>query len=287
MAQISCMSFNVLACMGRDPNWEHASLRFPGVMRIIQAEMPDLIGIQEACSLFCEGSAHKDYCSFDWREQLIREMPALGYGYVALQEQKDFKLHRQHVTCGLMIFYKKDRFEIREDGCAEFEHDTHRYYQWARLFDRDCGRDILFTNTHFSTNPGVLGQASGVAGEAYRTIEAARLLNFWHNNCDENTALFATGDYNSVPHSLTQQLLRSRQFQPSFLVAEEADERGTYHGAKAAHVLDYCFVNPSAQTVTKYYPITTRFENPTGCKYGGFPSDHRAIMTYCNYKTEE
>ena len=284
MADVSCMGFNVLACSARNSGWELPPQRFPNVMRTIESEMPDLIGVQEACSLFCKDAIHKDYCGFDWREQMICAMANLGYGYVALQEQQDFKLHAQHVTCGLMIFFKKDRFELKEDGCACFEHDPHRYFQWARLADTAYGRDILFTNTHFSTDPHVAGQNwHETAGSGYRTVEAVKLLNFWHENCGENTVLFATGDYNSVPYSTEQVLLRSKQFKPSYMVAQEADERGTMHCKKAAFMLDYCFINPAAQTVTKYYPITTRFENPTGCTFGGYPSDHRAIMTLCNY----
>lgn len=283
MSQISCMSFNVLSCVD-DPNWMLPQDRFPLVMSTIKAEMPDLVGVQEACNLSCKAPETKFCKGFDWCKPLTEAMGELGYEHSILRDQEGFSLERQNIACGLIIFYKKDRFVLNESGCYGYPHDKNRYFQWVKLTDTKFDRNVLFTNTHFSIDITVAGvRYNRVAGDAYRTAEAAMLLNFWHKNCDENTALFATGDYNSVPHSAAQELLRYGVFRPSYMIAEEACERGTCHVSKTAHVIDYCYVNPSAQTVKKYYPVTTLFETEFTCKYQGYPSDHRAIMTYCDY----
>jgi len=291
MADISCMGFNVLSC-GYD-GFELPADRFPYVIRTIKEQNPDLIGVQEACNLSCRDPEEKGCRGFDWCAPLIETMDELGYDYSILRDQEGFLLERQNIACGLIIFYKKDRFVLNESGCYGYPHDKNRYFQWVKLTDTQFDRNVLFTNTHFSIDITVAGvRYNRVAGDAYRTAEAAMLLNFWHKNCDENTALFSTGDYNSVPHSAAQELLRSKQFKPAYMVAQKADERGTVHLSKAASVIDYCYVNPAAQTVTEYYPVTTRYEGNPAFAHNGYPSDHRAIMTYCNYnpiteKTEE
>ena len=290
MADISCMSFNVLSC-GYD-GFELPADRFPNVIRTIREQEPDLIGVQEACNLSCRNPEQKGCRGFDWCAPMIKAMDESGYDYSILRDQEGFRLERQNIACGLIIFYKKDRFELKESGCYGYPHDKNRYYQWVKLLDKKYERNVLFTNTHLSINPRVMGTPNGIAGEAYRAAEAAMLLNFWYQNCDENTVLFATGDYNSVPHSNTQQLLQSGPFKPSYAVALKCMDRGTTHLGKAPHIIDYCYVNPKAQTVAEYYPVTTRYEGNPAFAHNGYPSDHRALMTYCDYnpiveKTEE
>ena len=125
--------------------------------------------------------------------------------------------------------------------------------------------------------------------DGYRIVQAVKLANFWFKNCDERTALFATGDYNSLPHSNAQAMLRSLQFQPSQLLAERSDEYATMNFAKTgSYILDYCYVNPSAQAVREYKVVRTHFYVTEAelrqYPRAGYASDHRAIMTYCDYK---
>ena len=122
-----------------------------------------------------------------------------------------------------------------------------------------------------------------MAGDAYCTVEAVRLLGFWHEHCDEQTALFATGDYNSEPTTPAQTLLRSNRFQPSYLLVEIGDERNTVNWRNDSHIIDYCYVNPTAQKVREYHPILRRFETTGEGARVGYASDHRAIMTWCDY----
>ncbi len=292
MSQVSCMSFNILSCDTHSSGFELPADRFRHVVHTIKDEMPDLIGVQEACNRSCPNPEEKGCRGFDWCEPMIKAMDELGYDYSILRDQEGFKLERQHIGCGLIIFFKKGRFVLNESGCYGYPHDKGRYYQWVKLTDTEYDRNILMTNTHLSIGQRVAGKYNEAAGDAYRAAQACMLLNFWFKTCDENTALFATGDYNSLPHSQAQTFLRSEHFRPSYMIAIDGDERGTCHLSKAAHIIDYCYVNPKAQTVTKYYPVTTRYESDIDCKLAGYPSDHRAIMTFCDYnpiieKTEE
>ena len=283
MSQVSCMSFNILSCDTHDCGFEKPADRIRHVIQTIKEQNTDLLGVQEACNLSCQNPENKRCHGFDWCEPMLNALDELGYGYSILRDQEGFALPRQTIACGLIIFFKKDRFELKESGACPYPHDKGRYYQWAKLLDKEYKKDILFTNTHFSIDQKVVDAHSSVAGGAYRTVEAAMLLNFWAKNCDESTALFATGDYNSTPLSEAQSLLRSKQFKPSYLIAEIPDELGTVNCSKTAHIIDYCYVNPSAQRVLEYHPITTRYESDIDCKLKGYASDHRAIMTYCDY----
>ncbi len=284
MSQVSCMGFNILSCDTHDCGFEKPADRIRHVIRTIKDEMPDLLGVQEACNLSCPKPEEKRCYGFDWCEPLIKAMDELGYDYSILRDQADFKLERQNIACGLIIFFKKGRFVLNESGCYGYPHDKNRYFQWVKLTDTEYDRKILMTNTHFSIGQRMAGKYNEPAGDAFRAAEAVMLLNFWYKHCDENTALFATGDYNSQPQTQAQQFLRSEHFRPSYMIAAEGDERGTCHLSKVACIIDYCYVNPTAQTVTKYYPVTTRYESDVDCKLAGYPSDHRAIMTFVDYK---
>ena len=284
MSQVSCMSFNILSCDTHDCGFENPADRIRHVIHTIKDENPDLIGVQEACNRSCPNAEEKRCYGFDWCEPMIKAMDELGYDYSILRDQEGFKLPRQHIGCGLIIFFKKGRFALDASGCYGYPHDTGRYYQWVKLTETENDRKILMTNTHFSIGQWVCKKYNEGAGDAYRAAEACMLLNFWFKECDENTMLFATGDYNSVPYSQAQEILRSEHFRPSYMIAVDADERGTVNLSKAATIIDYCYVNPKAQTVNKYYPVVARYESDQDCKLAGFASDHRAIMTYCDYK---
>ena len=292
MANISCMGFNILSCDTHDSGFEKPADRFHHVVRTIREQAPDLLGVQEACNLCCSEPETKRCFGFDWCEPMIKAMDELGYDYSILRDQEGFKLKRQTIACGLIIFFKKDRFELKDSGCAPYSPDQGRYYQWVKLLDKEYERSILFTNTHFSINPWLIDAHNWILGNANRTVAAGELLRFWYKNCDENTALFATGDYNCDPRSDAQGILRSRHFKPSNIVAEIPDEHGTCNGAKEACTIDFCYVNPKAQTVKEYKVIKDHYESEAECRWAGYASDHRALMTYCDYnpiekKTEE
>ena len=291
MSDISCMSFNILACDTHDAGFELPHKRLNYVVETIRDLCPDLIGVQEACDQACAPSEKRDArCGkFNWCEEMLSAIPPLGYTALPIRAQQGFAREKQNIGCGLIIYYKTDRFEKTEDGCYCFKHNDVRYFQWVKLLDKEHGRNVLFTNTHFSINPKIGEAKSALAGDGYRIVQAAKLADFWFKNCDESTALFATGDYNSQPHSNAQTMLRSLRFQSSQLLAERSDEYATMNFAKTgAYILDYCYVNPTAQNVREYKVVRTHFyvTDAELRRYprAGYASDHRAIMTYCDYK---
>lgn len=286
MSHISCMSFNILACDTHDSGYELPANRLSYVLETIKQNNADLVGLQEVCDQACAPSEKRDArCGdFNWCETMLSAASSMGYTAVAIRDQQGFLREKQNIGCGLMIYYKTDRFEMLENGCEVFPHNDVRYFQWVKLHDKQYDRTLLFTNTHFSINPKIGDTKSQMAGDAYRTTQSALLMKFWYKQGAENLALFATGDYNSTPESNAQTLLRSHKFKPSYLIAETSDERGTMNFRKTAHTIDFCYVNPTAQAVKQYKVITTHFYSERS-RYAlaGYPSDHRAIMTYCNY----
>lgn len=280
MSQISCMSFNILSCDTHNCGFELPAARINHVLQTIKDHDPDLLGVQEACNLSCPEPKGCD--GFDWCEPMLKALDEMGYDHSILREQKGFTLPRQNIACGLIIFFKKGRFVLNESGCFNYPDDVNRYYQWVKLTDTKYNKPIVFTNTHFSIDPWMSGKFIPLAGDGFRTAEAYFLLKFWKKHCDENTALFATGDYNCDDNSAAQQLLRTEVFQPSKEIAQKSNKISSVHGGSTA-TIDFCYVNPTAQTVTEYFPITTAYPSDVDCKWKGYPSDHRAIMTYCNY----
>ncbi len=281
MSDLSCMSFNVLAYDTHHSGYEPAADRFPYVVKTIDKYAPDLIGVQEACEKGSSGD--KVSADFDWPGELTAAMKERGYGASVLRDQPGFKREMQSIACGLIIFYKADRFELTESGAFEYPHDTVRYFQWVKLTDKKFDRRIVFTNTHFSIHQKVAGKFSGEAGHAACAVEAIKLCNFWYNNCDANTALFATGDYNSDPTTLAQKLLASSVFKPSRNVAKIFDESNSVNFARREHTIDFCYVNPDATTVDEYLVARDHFPSASDCRLAGYASDHRAIMTYVSY----
>lgn len=281
MSDISCMSFNILDWDTHCDGYEPAEKRFGYVLGIIEKYDPDLLGVQEAAEI---GSSPNSV--FDWCGRLTAALDERGFAASLLRDGKDFKLGKMNIGCGLIIFYKKNRFTLTDSGCHDYEHDPDRYYQWVRLTDEKYKKPILFTNTHFSIDPYIIDGWNSAAGNAYRTVEAVKLLKFWHKNCPPDTALFATGDYNSTPSATPQALLSGKRFKPSNLVALSWDDCGSMHTSRQFYTLDYCYVNPSAQQIDEYRVIKDTF--PSDSKeyaMAGYPSDHRPVLTRATYKT--
>lgn len=282
MSDISCMSFNILDWDTHHDGYEPAEKRFDYVLKIIEKYDPDLLGVQEAAEI---GSFSESI--FDWCGKLTAALEERGWAASLLRDQEGFRLEKMNIGCGLIIFYKKDRFTLTDSGCHGYEMDINRYYQWVKLIDEKYKKPVLFTNTHFSIDQKVVDTISNSAGNAYRTVEAMRLLNFWNKNCPPDTALFATGDYNSTPASGAQTLLRSKQFKPSNLVALSWDDCGSMHTSRQFYTLDYCYVNPSAQQIDEYRVIKDIFPaDRTEYALAGYPSDHRPLLTRATYKTD-
>lgn len=257
---VTCMSFNVLAYNTGEQKLELPETRAPYVAKLIREQNPDIVGIQEAVEY--NGSR----ASYDWCGGL---QEALGDIYDArtVLDEEDCYFGMMEITAGLMILYRKDRFQPEDSGCFEYTADGSRYFQWIKLKDVKYNTSLYVTNTHLSIN-----NKGYEIGNANRTVEAEELLAFWESHAD--APLFATGDYNcqSVedPHLTLQ---RNGKFFPSCDISE---------GEETGSGLDFCYVNVDHQTVKDYKRLSKSYQIEDG-QYMDI-SDHDPIMTYAEYK---
>lgn len=280
MSDISCMSFNVLSWDTENGGFDPPESRLGYVLKTIEKYDPDLLGVQEACELHSHAAAE-----FEWYHTLIAAMDKRGWAAAGIKEQPGYEMKSVTIAHGLIIFYKKERFTLQESGCMPYPIDRKvRYFQWVKLTDNRFHRNIVMTNTHLSITQRVCGVASSPATAAVRATEAAILADFWYKNCDEHTALFATGDYNSLPASAAHEVLQTGVFRPSSLVAEAWDDIGSTYKSRQYHTIDFCYVNPTATKIDEYRVDTTRFAALSDSPNTGLASDHRAIITRATYR---
>ena len=177
-------------------------------------------------------------------------------------------MNNMSISAGLVILYRKGRFTLLDSGCYRFWDDDNRCFQWVKLLDNKSGRELMFTNTHFSINSG-----DAIKGNKKRCGEAVELLDFWQQNVGD-TALFATGDYNckmgTEPHA---EILQKSIYQPSCLIAETADKDSW---------LDFCYVNTKCMNVKKYEYLDRDYKMSDGNVIT--MSDHYPVLTYAVYK---
>lgn len=193
----TCMSFNILGCddAGKDL-YAPSEIRCECIARYLSEMKTDIVGIQEA------GSHHRLY---NWMENLSRRIDENGvYGVAKIDDDEEFMATTQTfedkkvpLSVGLIILYKKDKFDLIERGAHRYSTDElqERYFQWVHLRDKENDRDIFVTNTHWSINWDKNGKVSPEWGAIYRAKQANELRSFWEEKVGNNI-LFATGDYN-------------------------------------------------------------------------------------------
>lgn len=257
---ISCMSFNVLGCETK--GYEPRAVRGPHLHELILEHDTDLVGVQEANS----GSKTFDFC-----DALAYPLCVTGpYACSQLRHQAGFqeKVGRQPNGAGLIIFYKKDRFELLAEGAHKYTSTERqvRYFQWVRLLDKESGKEIVMTNTHWSINWDEEGKVSAEAGDKHRTKQAHEILAFWKGNADD-AVLFATGDYNCKEDSKWYKIAAADKFKGAQQVIVPAVE--------SMRDVDQCFVNSETVTVERFEFIDAEIkEGDRTFRY----SDHRPLI---------
>ena len=267
----SCMTFNVLK--DRNPGTEYADpeVRAPWILDTIVRYDPDLLGLQEVTKTSSTGH--------DMYTYLIDGLKPKGYDVIGMMDAvgkagskvavKDYT-----IASGLLIMWKRDRFELKDHGAMVYSNDAGRHYQWAKLYDKEEDITILMTNTHMSINPKT-GVNDGAKGDANRAQQANELYQFWYANCKEGMALYATGDYNHKTNSPAFANLTKGRFVSTRDISQNSD---------ANSGIDHVFINGDVQDCFKYHRCTDSFE-PAGAKKGDLKyraSDHYAIVTYCS-----
>lgn len=257
---VSCMSFNVLAYDTHGIGYADPAERAPLVARFIREQNCDIVGLQEVSEIY----------GYDWVTTL---KTALGDIYESriLLEEEDCAYSYMEIGAGLMILYRKDRFELLDSGCCEYYEDYNRYYQWVKLKDSKSGRELFVTNTHFSIDPSWSDDVN--AGNLIRTSEAQELSDFWENHV-KDTPLFATGDYNCYefddPHVLE---LQTSIYQPSSSVATEIEGGSS---------IDFVYLNTLSMNCTRYVKTEKSYTDANGESLE--MSDHYPVIAYAEYQ---
>ena len=251
--RIDVVTFNVLFDFP-DPEHDGWSLRGEHVAAILARADPDLIGLQEPLP-------HQV-------DQLHDLLP--GYADARLELNTDSTL-----------FYRETRFEKVDEGAfwlsptpdapwsLGFGNGLPRNVVWARLLDRETGRDLHLVNTHFdNTSP-------------FQERAAPLLLERIAPLADE-TPLVVTGDFNTKPSSVAYGILASGDpvrlqnafdLAPTFEVRE--DTLGLPSGERPYDPdlrIDHVWTGPRAWEVERWFVDTSRYGSPPRD-----PSDHFAI----------
>ncbi len=260
----TCMSFNVLAYDTHNVGYDTPEVRLNYIESTINKYDADLIGTQELMG------PHTNNAGYDSVKELTKRLSS-KYGFCSALDDKGFTLSALTIGSGLVIFYRLDRFEVKDRGCKVYSNDANRHYQWVKFFDKQENVTIFMTNTHFSINPS----GDSTAGQKIRNQQAGELLNFWKNNCGEKFPLYATGDYNHRKTEAAYATLSSSNFVSSRDVAQ------TNSGDSS---IDFIYINNSVQGCYRYYEVVDTFE-PAGVPATGLAkykaSDHNAIVAYC------
>ncbi len=262
---INVMSFNVLDYnTTSDPSYASPPERAKVIITMIREQLPDVIGVQEACT----GCSQNGY--FNWNGYLRRNLADL-YSCRILTDEGGVSTT---IAKGLMIFYKKDRFEKTTSGYHVYTVDSGRALQWVGLKDTKANdREIFIFNTHFSLKQD---------NEVYlRTQEYAELTQKI-TTVAAGAPFFAAGDYNSrhgegnsIYNDGTINVFLS---QPGFSAADGAYEAliNTVPFSTYSQTVDHIFYDPSICTAEEYQRIASTDYTPR-------LSDHHAIILRCSY----
>lgn len=255
--QISCLSMNVLAYNTGGQENAPPEERLPAMIERIRSLDADIVGVQEAV----EDYTYKSSC--DLAFGLTDGLKDL-YDSRWLTEEEDSAFTMMEISAGLIIFYKKDRFELRDSGCHEYFDDANRYFQWVKLYDKSVKKEVYVTNTHWSIDNN--------HGAESRVGEGEELAEFWENTVGD-APLFATGDYNCYVYDDAQLRLQQGIYQPSCEAENLPDSTST---------IDFCYYNTACMRVTDYRYLSHEYDNGAGQTVTF--SDHHPVFTVAEYK---
>lgn len=266
----SCMSFNVLQYDTHHTGYASPKVRSDWILDTIKKYDPDLLGTQEVTAAMTATE------NFDMFAKLTEEL-GKTYNYRSVIQEKGAAISSLTIGSGLVIFYKKARFELKDSGCKVYNNDKGRHYQWVKLYDTQEKITILMTNTHFSINPS----SDSAAGQQLRNAQGGELVTFWDKNCKDSMALYATGDYNHGKSEPAYTTLSSSHFISS---------RDCCMNKNADSGIDFVYINNDVQDCYEYHRCNETYETGKGVAIGDgsnrnaafCPSDHYAIIAYCS-----
>ncbi len=244
----------------RDGN--HWQRRSPVVASLIRFHDFDVLGTQE-------GFGHQ---MADLRKQLP-EYDCVSYG------RNDGKQEGEHIG----IFYRKDRFEVRESGMfwlsetpdrpgRGWDADLPRICAWARMRRSADGKGFCFLAVHLDHR-----------GERAR-MESMKLLLEKSRGLAGGEPLFLVGDFNTDQHSEAYRILTVEGALDDS--AERAEVRYLLNGtanrfdpdAGTESRIDHVFVSPGVK-VRRFGVLTDSYrvarEQPRDSGSGNFPKEVR------------
>ncbi len=243
-------TFNIRCPIDKAPNtWAERVERVRGV---IARHGFDLVGLQEATS------------------NQVDDLVGAGWAYVGAG--RDDGLRGGEASC---VLYRTGRFELRESGTFWLSEQPDRpgvkgwdaacprVCTWARLADRNSGKEFVWFNTHLD-HMGAVAREKGMGLILSRMAGLAR-----------GAPVFLTGDMNATPESATIGLARAA-LRDAAEVSERphAGPQATFNGFRTEREptarIDYIFVSPGVRVLSH----ATLDERPGGL----FPSDHFPVM---------
>lgn len=251
-ATLKCMSFNMLAFIDKSEVFAPPVTRAPWILETVRRYEPDLLGAQEI------GDVGRYNGFFDTNLYLEHYL-------------SDYESHNGHyIPCSIALFWKKERFDLIEKG-FEFYCEGQGVL-WAKLYDKVDDVNVLFTNVHLCPTPGSVGND-------IRVEQVQTLKKVWDEKSDDNTVLYATGDYNSLLEQDPHQFLMSDKYKATSLMTDECEK---------PPFIDHIYVNAEKQECHNFYTCMDTFE-PYGVEKTGqvkryWASDHQAVIAYCSNK---
>ena len=280
---ISVMSYNVLSHNSSSQNYEAYGNRMAKVATMIKAYDPDIIGLQEVSKPY-------DTYTHDWPGYLNSN--CTEYASVRLDTQAN-NSNLMRIGNGLMIMYKKDRFDLVTSGCQQYKTytetnsnygsktytvtDTSRWFHWVQLKDKTTGQVFYLYNTHLTVN--------GSTPVADR-VSQCRILaqHIVKTNGASSCPFFITGDFNTTLDAgdgALEKLINYNKKDDGASAVELFND-----GASVADYtrfsdrggsLDHVFVANRYIDVKEFHVAVEGVD-------GRRTSDHSPHIAYCNFK---
>lgn len=247
---LEIMTFNIRYPASKDGE-NHWSKRVEFVSDVIRAQMPDIVGVQEA-----ERSQLDDLAPH------LKEFQEIGVGRADGKEAGEYSA----------ILFKKEVLEIKDSGTfwlsdtpeiagSKTWNNFHaRVCTWARFQHKPTAKTFYFFNTHWDN-------ASEEAKEKSSKLMAERILK----RKEIADPYIVTGDFNNAENGPAINALKTALgVKDSYRILHpDAKDSGTAHGWSGKQngaKIDYIFLDPKIQPLESEIIHTQRD--------GRFPSDH-------------
>ena len=233
---IKVMSYNIRLGSANDGTNSWA-LRYPATAEMIEDQMPDIFGVQEALA-----------SQIRFIEDNFVNYKSVGVG------REDGKKDGEHMS----IFWNKKTVsllkwgtfwlsETPEKPSMGWDAACKRTATWALMKCKKTGKKFYYVNTHLD-HKGTEAQKNGLK----LIVDRIDDIN------PEGYPMILTGDFNITPDNPNLVELDSKM-QSVRKVAEKTDNHDTFNGwGKGKGVIDYIYASgfsayPEYQTVTKRY----------------------------------